>query len=141
MTGEQRRLYLGMLRLFAMMGTGGAAWTGVRGVTTGVGSPTFSSLASRTIRFMEWNRVVDRASLPAIPIYTAPWWGLASAGVDVQPDDIYTNGTIAFRVTGAADVSSGFQVIPATVYTGTVPTANANRGFRSPLWILGIGST
>lgn len=113
MTPEQYRLYTGMQRLFRLMGTGGNAWTGVRATTVGNGSPTFASLASRTIRFLENNRVAERSSLPAIPVYTAPWWGLAAIGVDVQPGDIYTNGTIAFSVTGLPDTSQGFQVIPA----------------------------
>lgn len=113
MTPYQYRLYRYMLAHFYRFSTGGAAWTGVRGTSTGLAAPTYASLSSRTIRFMEWNRVVERSSLPQIPIYTAPWWGLAAIGVDVQPGDIYTNGTIAFSVTGLPDTSQGFQVIPA----------------------------
>jgi hypothetical protein len=56
---------------------------------------------------------VERSSLPAIPIYTAAWWGLASADVDIQAGDVYTNGTRAFTITGMPDTSQGFQVIPA----------------------------
>lgn len=122
MTPQQYKLYRGMLRLFTLMGTGGAAWTGVRATTVGVGAPSFTALASRTIRFLENNRVAERTSLPSIPIYTAPWWGGAAADVDVQAGDIYTNGTIAFVVDGAPDTSQGFQVIPARVWVGAVPT-------------------
>lgn len=117
MTAAQHKLYVGMVRLFSLMGTGGAAWAGVRPSTTGLVAPTYANLASRTIRFLENNRVAERSSLPDIPIYTAAWWGLASADVDIAVGDIYTNGTRAFRVTGQSDTSQeGFQVIPAAVY-------------------------
>lgn len=115
MTGPQQRLYAGMVRLFATFGTGGASWVGVRATSTGLSAPTLTSLATRTIRFLENNRVAERASLPNIPIYTAPWWGLADASVDVQPGDVYTNGAIAYLVTGQPDTSQGFQVIPAVL--------------------------
>jgi hypothetical protein len=104
-----------MLRLFSLMGTGGAAWAGVRASSAGVAAPTMSSLSIRTIRFLENNRIKEALSLPQIPIYTAPWWGLAGLDVDIRAGDVYTNGTIAFLVTGQPDTSQGFLVIPAAV--------------------------
>lgn len=130
-----------MISLFRMMGTGGAAWTGVRTTVTELDTHSDAALASRTIRFLENNRVAERSSLPDIPIYTAAWWGLAAIDVDIQPGDIYTNGERAFRVTGQPDTSQGFQVIPAAVYPlGSVPVVVTPAGYRSPLWLLGISS-
>lgn len=115
-----------MLRLFTTYGTGGNAWTGIRGVSTGLGSPIFEALSSRTIRFLENNRIREFQTLPAIPIYTAPWWGLASISVDIQEGDVYTNGEMAFLVTGTPDASQGlFQVIPAVV--ASIPRSLALR--------------
>lgn len=114
MTPEQFRLYTGMLRLFRAYGTGGSTWTGQRASGgTPAADPTLAALASRTIRFCQNNRVALAGTLPAIPIFTAPWWAIAAATVDVQAGDVYTNGEIAFLVTGAPDTSQGFLVIPS----------------------------
>lgn len=107
MTPEQYRLYTGMQQLFRAYRKGGAAWVGQRASGT-----TIASLASRVIQFMPNNRIAQAQTLPAVPIFTAPWWGLAATGVDIQSGDVYTNGSIAFLVTGAPDTSEGFQVIP-----------------------------
>lgn len=142
MTPYQYRLYRHMLTHFHRFCSGGAVWTGVRPDVVGVGATTYTSLASRTIRFLENNRVAERSSLPDIPIYTAKWWGLAAIDVDVRVGDIYTNGTRAFEVKGVPDTSQGFQVIPAAVYPlASVPVVvSAGAGFHSPLWLLGISS-
>lgn len=131
-----------MLTHFHRFCSGGAAWTGVRTSVTGLGTPVYSALASRTIRFLENNRIAERSSLPDIPIYSAPWWGLAAIDVDILPGDIYTNGTRAFQITGVSDTSCAFQVIPTAVYPlASVPVVAATQaGYRSPLWILGIGA-
>lgn len=115
MTSAQYRLYQGILRLFQLFGTGGSLWAGVR--TSGgtpATAPTMSTLDLRTIRFCQNNRVAQVNALPSLPIFTAPWWGVASADVDIQAGDVYSNGAIAFLVTGKPDSSQGFLVIPAT---------------------------
>lgn len=136
MTPQQHKLYLGMVRLFSFMGTGGATWAGVRPTVVGTGAPTYTNLASRTIRFLENNRVAERSSLPDIPIYTAAWWGLADISVDIQAGDIYTNGDRAFHVKGEPDTSQGFQVIPAAVYSLIeVPRLALGGGYQAGLRI------
>lgn len=141
MTPYQYRLYRHMLTHFHRFCTGGAAWVGVRTTVVGTGAATYTNLASRTIRFLENNRIAERSSLPAIPIYTAAWWGLAEAGIDIQPGDIYTNGERAFHITGQPDTSQGFLVIPAAVYPlADVPVVATQAGYRSPLWILGVSA-
>lgn len=136
MTGAQRQLYRAALSIGRAFGTGGAAWTGVR--STG-GSPsvdaTTATLASRTIRFIVNGMAQLSNSFPAIPVYQAPYVGVAAAGVDIREGDVYTDGTIAFRIIGTPDTSQGFQLIPAQL---TAVPMTTQAGFRSPLWILGI---
>lgn len=114
MTAEQQKLYAGILRLFRLFGTGGATWRRTR---TSSGAPdagaTVTQVGSLTIRFCQNNRIVKADTLPALPIFTAPWWGVADASVDVQGQDIFDNGTLAFLVTGTPDTSQGFLAIPA----------------------------
>lgn len=141
MTPEQHRLYTGMLRLFATYGTGGATWTGQRASGgTPATAPTLAALESRTIRFCQNNRIAPANTLPAVPIFTAPWWAIAAAGVDIQAGDVYTNGTIAYVITGAPDTAQGFVLAPAAPTQVPAPLAVAQAGYRSPLWILGIGA-
>jgi hypothetical protein len=138
------KLYMGMLRLGRAYGTGASSWTGVRGDTAGVGSPIFSALSAASGYFLENNRVAERSSLPNIPIYTAPWWWITSIDTDARPGDIRTDGTYAFTITGQPDTSQElFQVAPAApLPLGEVPSAgNTVRGYRSPLFVLGIGAT
>jgi hypothetical protein len=139
MTPYQHRLYRHMLTHFHRFNTGGTAWAGVRGGVVGTGSPTFTALASRTIRWMENNRVAERSSLPNIPIYTAGWWGLAAIDVDIQAGDIYTNGVRAFTITGVPDTSQGFQVIPAAtlplIEVPSMPVRTAAAGYQIGLRI------
>jgi hypothetical protein len=118
MTSEQQRLYAGILRLFRTFGTGGATWRRTR--TTG-GAPDAGAAVTQVggivIRFCQNNRIVKADTLPQIPIFTAPWWGVADASVDVRGQDIFDNGTIAFLITGAPDSSQGFYAVPAAKVT------------------------
>lgn len=127
MTGAQRRLYSGILRLVRAYGTGGAAWTGRRAVGgSPAADPTIASLASRTMRFVINGKIRQAGTLPDIPIYSAPYWGVAASGVDVQEGDVYDNGALAFLVTGTPDSSQGFLLIPAAL--AAVPGAAADGG-------------
>jgi hypothetical protein len=126
-TAQQLALFRAAVRIGTAFGTGGAAWTGVR--TTG-GSPSVdvvdTALASRTIRFIENGMAKLSIAFPAIPVYQAPYVGVADIGVDIREGDVYTNGTIAFRITGTPDTSQGFQLIPAqlTVVPAGAQTAD-----------------
>ncbi len=114
MTPEQYRLYAGILRLMRTWGTGGASWRRTRAtVATPATDPTLTQTGGIVIRFCQNNRVMQAGTLPQIPIFTAPWWGVAAAGVDVQAGDVYDNGVIAFLITGEPDSSQGFLVPPA----------------------------
>lgn len=97
-------------------GTGGATWTGVRvqGGDPATDSTTIT-LPSQTIYFVENNPVKTAQALPATSIYAAPFWGIAPLGQDIQAGDVFSNGTIAFLITGAPDVSQGYQRIPAAL--------------------------
>ncbi len=134
MTGEQYKLYQAALRIARAFGTGGASWAGQR--ATG-GTPTadaaINALPLTTIRFVENNLVRPAQALPAASIYAAPWWGVAAAGTDVQPGDLYSNGTIAFLITGAADTSQGFMLAPAA--PTAVPQNHVGAAFQSGLRI------
>jgi hypothetical protein len=137
MTAEQYRLYGGILRLMRTYGTGGASWRRTRAtVATPATAPTITQTSGIVIRFMPNNRVAPANTLPAIPIFTAPWWGVAAAGVDVQSGDVFDNGSVAFLITGAPDASQGFLVPPAA--PTTVPRSvvlQAGAGFRAGLRI------
>ncbi len=136
MTPEQYRLYNGILRLFRIYGTGGATWTRTRGTGgTPVAAPAFEQTASVAVRFCQNNRVAPAGSLPAIPIFTAPWWGLADAAIDIQPGDIYDNGVIAYLVTGAPDTSQGFLVVPAAECGLPLQQAHIGAGYQAGLRI------
>jgi hypothetical protein len=134
---QQFKLYQGMLRLGRAYGTGGAAWTGVgvRTPTVGLAAPTLSALASATGYFLENNRIREAMSLPQVAIYTAPWWWITGIDTDVQLDDIRTNDTRAFLITGTPDTSQGFQVVPAAVYQLPTNHARAGAGHQAGLQI------
>jgi hypothetical protein len=114
MTSTQRTLYRAALRIGRAFGTGGSAWTGRRATGgTPATAPTISTLSSRTIAFLENGMVKQMTAQPAVPIFASPYWGVAAIDVDILVNDVYTNGTIAFIVTGQPDTSQGFQLIPA----------------------------
>jgi hypothetical protein len=136
---QQFKLYQGMLRLGRAYGTGGAAWTGVgvRTPTVGLAAPTLSALASATGYFLENNRIREAMSLPQVAIYTAPWWWITGIDTDVQAGDIRTNGTRAFVITGTPDTSQEiFQVCPATVFQGAVPSVGGAGLVGQPMGLL-----
>jgi hypothetical protein len=141
MTAEQYRLYLGMLRLLRTYGKGGATWTRTRASGgTPAADPTITQTSGIVIRFMPNNRVVERSALPGLPIFIAPWWGVAAAGVDIQAGDVYDNGSIAFLITGTPDSSQGFLVPPAAPTQVPATIGATQAGYRSPLFILGVSA-
>lgn len=131
MTAEQYRLYGGIVKLMRRFGTGGASWRRTRGPAS-----TITQTGGVALRFCQNNRVAQANTLPAIPIFTAPWWGVADASVDIQSGDIYDNGVIAFLITGTPDSSQGFLVIPAAV--ASIPRSvvlQSGAGYRAGLRI------
>ena len=137
MTPEQHRLYQAALRVARAFGTGGALWVGQRATAgTPATDAVINNLPLVTIRFLENNRPNPIQTLPQTPLFTARWWGIAAAGSDIQVDDLYSNGTIAFRVIGAPDTSQGFVIAPAAF--ADVPPGhtqgNYQAGLRTGAW-------
>lgn len=116
-TGVVRPLLIAdALGIAAAHGVGGGTWTRTR--VTG-GDPATDSTTSTTpgiaVGFLENNPLDDKTALPATALYSAPYWGIAALGVDIQVGDVFSNGSIAFLITGAPDVSQGYQRIPAAL--------------------------
>ena len=134
MTPEQYRLYRAAIRIARAFGAGGAIWAGQRAsAVTPAADAAIDTLPLTTIRFVENNMVRPAQALPVTPIYTAPWWGVAAAGADVRVGDMYSNGTLAFLITGQPDTSQGFVLAPAA--PAAVPQNHVGGGFQVGLRI------
>lgn len=135
MTGSQRQLYSGMLRLFRAFHTGATTWAGVRASGDDMSDPRVqTALPLAPLYAMQNNRVQQAIALPQTLLFTAPWVLLPIGGatIDVQIDDVLSDGTHAFVVQGV-DTSQGFQLILAAV--ANVPASHARRPLRSGLHI------
>lgn len=114
-TPQQHRLSVGMLRLFRTYGTGGASWTGKRPAGDGISADvTTSTLAARTIYFVPAKLEQFQAAFPGVEVFTAPYFGFARAGVDLRAGDTYTDGMLAYLITGTPATEHGFVLAPAT---------------------------
>lgn len=136
MTGSQRQLYSGMLRLFRAFHTGATQWAGVRASGDGMSDPRVqTALPLAPLYVVQNNRVQQAIALPQTLLFTAPWMLLPIGGatVDVQVDDVLSDGTHAFIVQGV-DTSQGFQLILAAVTTVSLDRS-ARRPLRSGLQI------
>ena len=93
---------------------GGPSFTGTRATGGNVASdPTSTALASRTIYFIPAKLEDFQKTFPGVPIFSAPWYGFAAAGVDIQAQDTYTDGTLTYRIVGAPATEYGFVLAPA----------------------------
>ncbi len=120
---------------------GGPVFTGVRGVTIGTGSAIFSALPSRRLVFVAQALEGFARTFPEVEVWRAPWLVFALLGVDIQADDIYTDGTEKYQIAATPVTHYGFVLAPAVVWQGAVPgVATTQAGYRSPLWILGVSA-
>ena len=120
---------------------GGPSFTGQRASGgTPAADPTLSSLSARTIYFIPAKLEDFQATFPNVQIFTAPWYGFAAAGVDIRAGDVYTDGTLAYVITGAPAAEYGFVLAPATPTQVPAALADAQAGYSSPLWLFGLGA-
>ncbi len=96
-------------------GVGGPVFTGVRGSAVGLGAPTFESLSARRLVFVAQVLETFGRTFPEVEVWRAPWLVFALLGVDVQADDVYTDGTLAYQIAGAPVTHYGFVLAPAVV--------------------------
>lgn len=119
MTGSQRQLYRGILRLFHAFHTGATQWAGIRASGDSYsGAILQTALPLAPLYAVQNNRVQQAVALPQTLLFTAPWMLLPIGGatVDVQVGDVRFNGVNSFLVQGV-DTSQGFQLILAAVAT------------------------
>lgn len=118
MTSAQAALYRAALQIGRAFGTGGATWGGVRGSGSGVTSArTFANLAPATGYFLDTQMMRASMALPNVTVYSEPYVWVTSADTDTEAGDVRSDGTIAFLVKGAANVSQGFALVPADLTT------------------------
>lgn len=92
---------------------GGPAFAGVRGTVTGLGAVTNAALASRRLVFIAAELEKYARTFPEVDVWKAPWLVFALLAVDVQSDDVYTDGTLAYRITATPVTHYGFVLAPA----------------------------
>jgi hypothetical protein len=106
------------------IGVGGPDFTGIR---TSGGSPavdaTETSLSSRRLVFIAAALETFGRTFPEVLVWRAPWLVFARLGVDVQAQDVYSDGTLAYLITGQPVTHYGFVLGPAmpTQVPVTVP--------------------
>jgi len=94
---------------------GGPSFAGQRASGgTPAADTTLSSLDARTIYFIPAKLEDFQATFPGVKVFTAPWYGYAVAGTDIQAGDVYTDGALAYLITGAPALEYGFVLAPAT---------------------------
>lgn len=93
---------------------GGPSFVGQRAKDgTPASAPTISNLSVRTIYFIPAKLEDFQATFPGISVFGTPYYGFAVAGTDIQADDIYTDGTLAYLITGVPALEYGFVLAPA----------------------------
>lgn len=123
--------------ILPQFGVGGPSFAGQR---TSGGTPsadaTIASLGATTIYFIPAKLEEFKLTFPNVQIFTAPWYGFALAGTDIQAQDIYSDGTLAYLITGAPATQYGFVLAPAA--EAALPRSVALRagaGFQAGLRI------
>lgn len=95
---------------------GGPSFTGTR---TTPGTPaadaTTASLSARTLYFIPASLEQFARTFPEQMIWKAPWLVFAHSAVSVQVDDVFTDGTYTFYITGQPVTHYGFLLAPASV--------------------------
>ena len=97
-------------------------------------APTIASLDARTIYFIPAKLEDFKATFPGVQVFTAPWYGFAVAGVDLRSGDVYSDGTLAYLVTGEPATQYGFVLAPAC--ETKVPAAIVGATVGQPMGLL-----
>ncbi len=97
-------------------GVGGPSFTGRR---TTQGDPsadaTDEALSARRLVFIAASLEQYGRTFPEAITWNAPYLLFARLSVDVQKDDVYTDGTRAYLITGEPVTHYGFLLAPAKV--------------------------
>ncbi len=113
----------------AEFSVGGPAFTGVR---SDDGDPandaTLSALSARDLVFVAAQLETFAATFPEVRVWQAPWLVFATLGVDVQANDLYTDGTHKYHITGEPVTHYGFVLGPAREYLYALPTVGGGGG-------------
>lgn len=108
--------------ILPLFGVGGPSFTGQRASGgNSANDPVIASLSARTIYFIPAKLEDFQATFPGVQVFGTPWYGFAVAGTDIQKGDVYTDGTLAYQITGAPALEYGFVLAPAR--TRQVPEA------------------
>lgn len=103
-----------ILPLFAV---GGPSFTGSRASGGDPSTdPSVGALSSRTIYFIPATLEQFRQAFPQVDVFSAPWYGFAALGTDIQAGDIYTDGTLSYQISGKPATEYGFVLAPASEY-------------------------
>lgn len=117
-------------------GVGGPDFVGVRTSFAGLAAPTRESLEARRLVFIAAQLEQYARTFPEVLVWKAPWLVFALLGVDIQADDEYTDGTLAYLITAQPITHYGFVLAPAVV-TG-IPRSvalQAHAGYQAGLRI------
>lgn len=115
-------------------GVGGPVFTGQRSTQVGLSSPTVTSLSSRRLVFVAQSLEQFGRTFPEVLIWKAPWLVFALLGVDVQYGDVYSDGTVAYLISGQPVTHYGFVLGPAVV-AGVPVSLALGGGYRAGLRI------
>lgn len=117
MTPEMRRIYVGMQRLARRFGAHGS-FTGVHKT---VGSPSVLAVTSvipaQTLYFLPVRVESFSTTFPEVQIWQTTWIVFGDLGVNLESQDIVTNGALAYRIAAAPVAHYGFVLGPAQVDT------------------------
>jgi hypothetical protein len=73
-------------------------------------------------------------------IWASDFVVMAAPDADIRAGDILTDYTRAYVVTATPVTHFQFLFAPAEVYTAVPVLVTTQAGFKSPLWILGLGA-
>lgn len=135
MTGEQRRVYQGALKLGRKYGLG-QVWSSI--TSTGGTPAQAATIAVSGLVYgyaIRNNRDREKQALPQIPIYTAEWLFVLISGA-ISEGMLLTNGTNAFLIIGAPATDQGWTLAPlATAGVLNLGTASKQAAYQAGLRI------
>lgn len=103
-----------ILPILPQFGVGGPTFAGQRASGgTPASIPAVTSLSARSLYFIAASLENFRPTFPEVLVWKAPWLVFAELATDVQAGDIYTDGTLAYVITGAPVTHYGFVLGPA----------------------------
>jgi hypothetical protein len=103
-----------VLPILPLFGVGGPSFTGSR-VSGGTPSadPTIGSVASQTLYFIPAATPTFGTTFPEVLVWGCAWLVFGALGVDVQDRDVFTDGSVSYRITGQPVTYYGFLLGPA----------------------------